>query len=85
MANNRFVSNNGNGCGPPKKEKRFSIDDAFEEETDEAIKVYGTAGTPTGVNGNGVGDCNGVKIDNGRFVFVCTMILCVCVCDFNEL
>lgn len=23
------------------REKRFSIDDAFEEETDEAIKVYG--------------------------------------------
>lgn len=69
MANNRFVGNNGNGCGP-KKEKRFSIDDAFEEETDEAIKVYGTAGTPTGVNGNGISDCNGVKIDNGRFVCI---------------
>ncbi|GBP23871.1 hypothetical protein EVAR_86248_1 [Eumeta japonica] len=26
------------------KEKRFSIDDAFEEETDEAIKVYGATG-----------------------------------------
>lgn len=25
-------------------EKRFSIDDAFEEETDEAIKVYGATG-----------------------------------------
>lgn len=24
------------------KEKRFSIHDAFEEETDEAIKVYGS-------------------------------------------
>lgn len=25
-------------------DKRFSIDDAFEEETDEAIKVYGATG-----------------------------------------
>lgn len=25
-------------------EKRFSIDDAFEEETDEVIKVYGATG-----------------------------------------
>lgn len=25
-------------------DKRFSIDDAFEEETDEAIRVYGATG-----------------------------------------
>lgn len=47
---------------PPGKQKRFSIDDAFEEETDEAIKVYGTAAaSPAG------GDaCNGTKIQNGH-------------------
>lgn len=32
-----FGTSNGNG-------KRFSIDDAFEEETDEAIRVYGSTG-----------------------------------------
>lgn len=52
--------------GITTKQKRFSIDDAFEEETDEAIKVYGTA-----MNG-GAGDCNGVKMENGRWIgFYC--------------
>lgn len=31
-------------------EKRFSIDDAFEEETDEAIKVYGATGDRSSFN-----------------------------------
>lgn len=30
------------GTTTTNKEKRFSIHDAFEEETDEAIRVYGT-------------------------------------------
>lgn len=30
--------------------KRFSIDDAFEEETDEAIRVYGSTETCSPVN-----------------------------------
>ncbi|XP_076256362.1 transmembrane protein 230 [Rhynchophorus ferrugineus] len=48
------------------KPKRFSIDDAFEEETDEAIKVYGIA-TPTTPNGKiGQGDTININIDNGR-------------------
>lgn len=36
---------NGGGIGigsGTNKEKRFSIHDAFEEETDEAIRVYGS-------------------------------------------
>lgn len=52
------------------KGKRFSIDDAFEEETDEAIKVYGSTNPRTG---NGVsksnfgnGDHINVNIENGR-------------------
>lgn len=28
--------------GIPAKGSRFTIDDAFEEETDEAIRVYGS-------------------------------------------
>lgn len=48
------------------KQKRFSIDDAFEEETDEAIKVYGTT-SPTTPNGKvGQGDTISVTIENGR-------------------
>lgn len=42
-----------------KQQKRFSIDDAFEEETDEAIKVYGstTIGSPISNSPrNGQGD-----------------------------
>lgn len=43
----RSFSSNSNGLHQNQqntncKEKRFSIHDAFEEETDEAIKVYGT-------------------------------------------
>lgn len=60
MSNSKLKTNTVTNGGP-RKEKRFSIDDAFEEETDEAIKVYGTASTPN-VNG----DCNGVKIESGR-------------------
>lgn len=40
-----FGASNGNG-------KRFSIDDAFEEETDEAIKVYGSTGACSPVRSN---------------------------------
>ena len=35
-------SNNYASGGRQGKEKRFSIHDAFEEETDEAIRVYGS-------------------------------------------
>lgn len=34
--------NNNNAARQSGKEKRFSIHDAFEEETDEAIRVYGS-------------------------------------------
>ncbi|CAG9767706.1 unnamed protein product [Ceutorhynchus assimilis] len=48
------------------KQQRFSIEDAFEEETDEAIKVYGTT-SPTTPNGKlGQGDSISVTIENGR-------------------
>lgn len=49
--------------------KRFSIDDAFEEETDEAIKVYGgnCPRSPTSIN-MGQGDQHSLTIDNGRLV-----------------
>lgn len=68
MTNRHFSSTNGALNG---RQKRFSIDDAFEEETDEAIKVYGSAGQRNLENGLGQGDCalNGVKVDNGRYVF----------------
>lgn len=38
------MHNNSNSfsAGRQGKEKRFSIHDAFEEETDEAIRVYGS-------------------------------------------
>lgn len=54
------------------KGKRFSIEDAFEEETDEAIKVYGSTnpradnGTPKNHYGNG--DHISINIENGRCV-----------------
>lgn len=52
------------------KGKRFSIDDAFEEETDEAIKVYGSTNprSTNGVSKNqfGTGDHININIENGR-------------------
>lgn len=53
------------------QQKRFSIDDAFEEETDEAIKVYGSTGPRSPVSNNsrnilGEGDHVSVNIENGR-------------------
>ena len=33
---------NNSNANRQNKEKRFSIHDAFEEETDEAIRVYGS-------------------------------------------
>lgn len=49
------------------KLKRFSIDDAFEEETDEAIKVYGTNINHTTTNGKlGHGDSITFNMENGR-------------------
>lgn len=52
------------------KGKRFSIDDAFEEETDEAIKVYGSTNSRpnNGISKNhfGNGDHISVNIENGR-------------------
>ncbi|CAH0548691.1 unnamed protein product [Brassicogethes aeneus] len=46
---------------------RFSIDDAFEEETDEAIKVYGSTcpRSPTSPCSNGQ-EHTKVNIENGR-------------------
>lgn len=41
-----FGASSGNG-------KRFSIDDAFEEETDEAIRVYGSTGPCSPVRSGG--------------------------------
>lgn len=65
MSNNKQQTTVRNGgLASNCKQKRFSIDDAFEEETDEAIRVYGTVGTPTS-NGPS-GDCVGTKIENGR-------------------
>lgn len=46
-----FGASNGNG-------KRFSIDDAFEEETDEAIKVYGSTGACSPARPNGDVEAN---------------------------
>lgn len=52
------------------KGKRFSIDDAFEEETDEAIKVYGSTNPRSNINISknhfGNGDHVNVNIENGR-------------------
>ncbi|XP_060533327.1 transmembrane protein 134 [Cylas formicarius] len=48
------------------KQKRFSIDDAFEEETDEAIKVYGSTDYKIKNNKIGQGDSIGINIDNGQ-------------------
>ncbi|XP_030757240.1 transmembrane protein 134 [Sitophilus oryzae] len=45
------------------KPKRFSIDDAFEEETDEAIKVYGIT-TPTSEEKLGQGDSLNIALNN---------------------
>lgn len=45
------------------RQKRFSIDDAFEEETDEAIKVYGSTCMVMNKELSGSGDCTDVKVD----------------------
>lgn len=59
------------------KQKRFSIDDAFEEETDEAIKVYGTTGPRSPIShSNGIlseGDHVAVNMENGRYFFNSTI------------
>ncbi|XP_018569981.1 transmembrane protein 134 [Anoplophora glabripennis] len=57
--------------GSGRQQKRFSIDDAFEEETDEAIKVYGSTGPRSPVSNTsrnilGEGDHVNVNIENGR-------------------
>ncbi|XP_022905728.1 transmembrane protein 134 [Onthophagus taurus] len=55
MASGRqFGTTNGPNSA---RQKRFSIDDAFEEETDEAIKVYGATTTMSPV-GSVVGVAN---------------------------
>ncbi|KAJ8984154.1 hypothetical protein NQ317_017805 [Molorchus minor] len=59
-----------------KQQKRFSIDDAFEEETDEAIKVYGSTGArPPISNGNrnvtSDGDHISINAENGRTYKLC--------------
>ncbi|KAL3270961.1 hypothetical protein HHI36_021464 [Cryptolaemus montrouzieri] len=59
---NHFIS-------PSGKLKRFSIDDAFEEETDEAIKVYGSTIPRSPLSNHSIAsqsDLNGVRVDNGR-------------------
>jgi hypothetical protein len=52
------------GNGASRQQKRFSIDDAFEEETDEAIRVYGATTQPGSPPSN---DCS-VKIGNYKLV-----------------
>lgn len=54
--------------GISTRQKRFSIDDAFEEETDEAIKVYGATTTRSPVSSNSLanGDCTSIRIDSSR-------------------
>ncbi|KAK9751637.1 Transmembrane protein [Popillia japonica] len=54
--------------GISTRQKRFSIDDAFEEETDEAIKVYGATTTRSPVSPNSItnGDCASIRIDSSR-------------------
>ncbi|KAF5282850.1 hypothetical protein FQA39_LY17471 [Lamprigera yunnana] len=63
MSAKQMVQSNGiNG-----KQKRFSIDDAFEEETDEAIRVYGTSCVATNKPGlDGDGDYTSIKVDSSR-------------------
>lgn len=50
------------------KLKKFSIDDAFEEETDEAIKVYGSTIPRSPLSSSSLAShgLTGVKVDNGR-------------------
>ncbi|KAL1501497.1 hypothetical protein ABEB36_006807 [Hypothenemus hampei] len=58
MSSSQFPRQNG-------KTAKFSIDDAFEEETDEAIKVYGST-TLGSINGKlGQGDSITLSIENG--------------------
>lgn len=40
--NTNQISGNSSETNRTKDTKRFSIHDAFEEETDEAIRVYGS-------------------------------------------
>lgn len=66
MSAKQFVFPNGLNS----KQKRFSIDDAFEEETDEAIRVYGTSGICEKPSLIGEGDCSSMKMKlsgYGRF------------------
>lgn len=52
--------------------KRFSIDDAFEEETDEAIRVYGSTETCSVNNISRVSQdssCSERELGNARFVY----------------
>lgn len=58
MSAKQFVFPNGLNS----KQKRFSIDDAFEEETDEAIRVYGTSGICEKPSLIGEGDCSSMKM-----------------------
>lgn len=50
--------------GVPAKSSRFTIDDAFEEETDEAIKVYGS--TDQGGQENAAGGGGDGKLEPQR-------------------
>ena len=59
--------------GSTTRQKRFSIDDAFEEETDEAIKVYGATTTCSPVSPGSIsnGDSISIRIDPTRWAIDC--------------
>lgn len=63
MSGRQFTLSNGTNGRP----KRFSIDDAFEEETDEAIRVYGTVGIMSDKQ-IGDGDCTSINMESSRWV-----------------
>lgn len=61
-------SSNSNRQG---KEKRFSIHDAFEEETDEAIRVYGSTviSTPIRAKQRSTDDVS-IRIQDPKWVYI---------------
>lgn len=64
-------SGNSSGNRSAAKEKRFSIHDAFEEETDEAIRVYGSTviSTPVKAKTRSTEDVTIRVQPDARFVF----------------
>lgn len=64
MTGKQFNLPNGFGSsGGTGKAKQFSIEDAFEEETDEAIKVYGSTTHSVGSPEKSNGICLSVSMD----------------------